>query len=508
MSDTPRRDGVDVVESPDSHEPTSGDVDLATETVRGVGWTAGAQIGRQVVQTGLSIVVARLLVPADFGQMSQVLVLTGLANLLADFGLGAALVQRRDLSERHRSSVFWLQAMLGVIVAAIVAGSAPLIARFYDDPDLVAVTLAISPYFFLSSLCTVQRALLMRAMRFRANAAIELSALGLGGVVCVIAAQLDAGVMSIVLQQLTFVAVTVAGLWTAAHWRPKMLFDRAAIRDLLPFSRNLLGFNVINYAIRNGDNLLVGRLMGATALGLYTRGYSILLYPSRQITAVVGKVMFASLSRVNDDVERLRRGYLRAVSVIALLTFPLMAGVALVADDLVPVLLGSKWNGAIDIIRIFALLGITESIASSVGWIYQSTGRTDVLLKWALYTGGVPLAGIAIGSLGDTVESVTIGYAVSTTLLVYPCFRVAGALIDLPVRDVARSVSGVAVCVVGMALVVGVVHLALPADASHVLSLAAKSLAGAVAYAALVHVIHVEAYRDLRARVADIRRSK
>ena len=487
----------------DVHSSTA---DLAGETVRGVGWTAGAQLGRQVLQTVFSIVVARLLLPEDFGQVAQIVVLAGLANILSDFGLGAALVQRKAIDERHRSSSFWLQAGLGLVVAAALVAASPLIAAFYGEPDLRLLTVVLAPNFLLSSLCTVQRALLTRAMRFRALAGVDLGAIAASGVVCVVAAASGAGVYAIVAQTLTATAVTLVLLWVMASWRPRATFDREALGDLLPFSRNLLGFTVINYAIRNSDNLLVGRLMGATALGLYTRGYSILLYPTRQISSVVGKVMFASLSKLNDDVDRLRRVYLRAVASIALVTFPLMVGLALVSEEFVLGVLGAKWSAAIPIIRIFCLLGALESVFTTVGWIYQSTGRTDVLFRWGLLMGGVPLAGIVVGSVIGTIEAVTVGYALTTTSLVYPAFRSAGRLIDMPFRDVVGAVGHVALCTAAMAVVVAATGLALPDGIGALGSLAVKGAVGAGTYAALVHLTRVAAYLDLRDTVLAQRR--
>lgn len=482
--------------------------DLAKATVRGVGWTAGAQVGRQVLQIATSLIVARLLLPSDFGTVAQVTVIANVANILGDFGLGAALVQRTQVEERHASTVFWGQAILGFVVSLVVAACAPLIAAFYGDPELRMLTLVLAPSFFVTSLCVVQRSLLTRAMRFKVTAVADVAALAVSGIVCVVAAASGAGMYAIVAQILSSTLVVLVLLWAFARWRPSWTFDLDALRDLLPFSKNLLGYTFINYTIRNGDNLLVGRLMGASALGLYSRGYSILLYPTRQITSVVGRVMFASLSRVNDDVVRLRRGYLRAVAAISVLSFPLMAGVALVAGDLVPVLLGDQWLEAVTIIRIFAVLGIFESVTTSIGWIFQSTGRTDVLLRMSLYIGGAPLIGIAVGSLGGTVESVTIGYAVATTAMAYPALRIAGRLIGLRVRGMVAAVAQVGACTIGMSLAVGAVALMLPDGIAHLPALAAKASVGATTYLVLLHAFGVEAYLDLRARVLELRRSK
>jgi PST family polysaccharide transporter len=477
---------------------TATDDGLASATVRGVGWSAGAQVGKQVAQITLSIVIARLLLPAAFGQLEQILVLAGLANLVADFGFGAALVQRKELTEEHRSSVFWVQLALGACVTLLLIAVAPLIAAFYRQAPLRGLTVLLAPNFLLLSVCTVPRSLLTRRMRFRTLAVIDVATLVIGGVVCVAMAAAGFGVVSMVVSMLVNSAATAVMLFAASPWKPRFLLHRESVRELLPYSRNLLGFSLVNYTIRNGDNLLVGRLLGAVALGLYDRGYSILLYPNRQISSVVGNVMFASMSRMSDDVDRLRRVYLRTVGAIALVTFPVMAGLALVAREFVPVVLGRQWVAAVPIIQIFCVLGATESITTTIGWIYQATGRTDVLLRWALVVGGVPLVGIVAGALMGSIEAVTIGYAICTTLLLYPAFRWAGKLIDLTFAEVVRTVRQVALCTIAMAAVVAGTAVALPADTAPVVRLFAKAAVGAVAYGALVHFGRVKAYVDLR----------
>jgi O-antigen/teichoic acid export membrane protein len=476
--------------------------DLASATVRGVGWTAAAQVAKQLAQMMISIVIARLLLPSAFGQIAQIVVLAGLGNLVSDFGFGAALVQRSTITEAHRSSVFWLQLALGGAMTAALAAASGVVASFYGDADLRPLALLLAPNFVLLSVATAQRSLLTRDLRFRALAVVDVASLVIGGVVGVALAVRGHGVESLVWSTLANSTVTAIALWSAATWRPTLRFDRGAIGELLPFSRNLLGFSFVNYAVRNGDNLLIGRLLGATALGLYTRGYSILLYPNRQISGVIGKVMFASMSRMNDDEDRLRRVYLRTVGVIALVTFPVMTGLALVAAEFVPVVLGQQWVAAVPIIRVFCLLGACESITTTVGWIYQSTGRTDMLLRWALIVGGVPLLGIVVGALVGTIEAVTIAYAVVTTVLLYPSFRSAGRLIGMEVGDVVRVVAGAATCTAAMAIAVGVASWALPPGVPTAFRLAAKCAIGAAAYLAAVHVAGVTAYVDLRETLA------
>ncbi|MEN3273797.1 MAG: hypothetical protein V7636_2558 [Actinomycetota bacterium] len=484
--------------APDPAPPTD---DLARNTVRGASWSAAGQAARQVVQFGISIVTARLLLPHDFGLVAQIVIINALANLITDIGLGAAIVQRKDLEERHTSSVFWVHVGLGTLVMATVMATAPLVASFYGEHELTNVLLVVALSYIPSSMCTVQRALLTRDMRFRATSMIDLVALAGSGGVCVVLAVAGAGVMSIAFQVVALNVITVVLLWAVGGWRPKRRFSRDAVRDLLPYSRNLFAFSIVNRLVRNGDNVIIGRSLGATDLGLYARGYSILLYPTRQITSVLGNVMFSSLSKLSDDPERLKRGYLRAIAIISLVTFPLMAGIAVVAHHFVPALLGNHWLPAVTIIRVFAIVGLGESVFTTVGWLYQATGRTDLLFRVGLALGLLPLAAIVIGVNIGTLDAVVAGYAIASLALLYPVIRIAGSLIDMTFTDVMCSLAPVSLCTAVMVAATLGVDAVLPSGMSHLAALAVDGAAGGAIYVALVHLLHIAPYLDARDQV-------
>lgn len=476
------------------------------QAVHGMKWTSAARGLTQLLNFGVMIVLARLLSPEDFGQVAMVAVLTGFVALFGELGFGAALVQRKQIGEEHRSSVFWLNVVTGLLLGGIVAGAAPLIADFYREPRLVWLTRVAALSFVVAPLNMVQKNLLSRGLAWKRLAWIEASASAGSSVSALALAFSGFGVWALVLKELIAGVLASVLLWTLSSWRPRLVIDRTALRELVGFSLHLMGFSAINYWARKTDDLLIGRLMGAPALGAYGRAYSLMLLPVQEVAAVLTKVMFPLLSRVQDDRALIKRLYLRTVAMIALLTFPLMAGLFVLAEHAVPFLYGPQWDDAIPILKVFCLIGMLQSIGATVGWIYQSQGRTDWMFRWGLVASVIFVAGIVLGALRGSALDVAWGYAIAALLLVGPSFAIPGRLIGMRAFEVARAVSGVFAC----ALVAGVaafgVGFLLPRQ-PHAVHLLVQGTALVATYALLLIGFRVQAFRELTTLVSKQRRA-
>ena len=475
-------------------------VSLRQKTIMGIGWTTVAQIGKQVLQFIISTILARLLTPQDFGLVGIIVVFTGFAKLFGELGFSAALIQRENLEERHYSSIFWLNLMAGLILTGLIMYIAPFVATFYNEPRLAPLAMLIAVNLLINSLNMVQNAILNRVMDFRWLALIEIATVIVAGVVAIVLAMTGYGVWSLAWQMLAASSITAVGLWCVTDWRPHLLFNLSAVAELLGFSANLLGFNVFNYWVRQGDNLLVGKFIGTAALGIYTRAYSIMSLPVSQVTGVLSRVMFPALSRVQNDKACVKRIYLRALGLIALITFPLMMGLMVVADHFVLALFGSKWSAVIPLLWIFSLSGMVQSISGTVGWIYTSQGRTDWMFKWVLGAGTLLIGSFIVGIWIGKVEAVAASYAFSeSVVLLYPAFAIPGRLIGMTFSEVIRSVAGIFGCASGMAVVVWTLGLLLPSNCPHWGYLAIQVPFGAFVYLAILHLFRVRAYREVKA---------
>ncbi len=471
---------------------------LKTRTITALGWSGAAQVVRQIMQFTISVILARMLSPQDFGMIGMIVVFTGFAAIFSELGMGAALIQKLDLSEHHLNSVFWVNIVVGILLTGIVVGVAPFIASFYDEPSIRLITMVIASSFFIGSLGVVQNSLLNKKMDFRRLAQVEITAVSLAGLVAIIMAIKGFGIWSLVAQSLFFTSISVVMMWSLSAWRPTLSFNTNALKELLGFSSNLLGFNIFNYWSRNIDNLMIGKFIGSSALGIYTRSYSLMMLPLTQISSVVSRVMFPSLSTIQDDLKRVKQIYLRSTQTIALVTFPVMMGLLVVAEPFIITIYGLKWLKVITILQILCPVGMVQSIGTTVGWIYTSQGRTDLMFKWGIFAGIVRGVSFAIG-LHWGVIGVAAAYCLSSyAILWYPGWTIAGRLINLSFSEMLKNLSGPFCSAIGMAAGIYVLGLLLPVYLPHWAYLAVQVPLGVVMYLLLIHTFRLKAYIELK----------
>jgi O-antigen/teichoic acid export membrane protein len=409
-------------------EPDIAAGSMSKSVASGVSWVAAAKLGTQGAQFLSGLVLARLLTPHDFGTIASVYVITGFTVLLFDLGFGPALVQLRDLTEQDLSTAFWINLLGGVVFALLLAAAGPLLASFYSQPALVYITpiLALS-FTFNVGICN--RALLARRMLFQAATVVEVGAAVAGFTTSIVLALLGAGVVSLAVGPVVQSIVLSAGLWVVAPWRPSQFIAKRSVRRLWRFSGGMLGFNVVNYWSRNADNLLVARVLGASALGYYARAYNLMLMPIQQVSQVVGRVMFPALTAMRDDKARVGTGYRRALHLINAITVPVLAALTAVAPGLVPLLWGPAWDATIPLLQILCLAGIPQCLAASVGWLYQSQGRTGTMFRMGLWTSAVQVLAIIVGlhwgTTGVALAILAKTWILSPITLYVPC-RIVG----------------------------------------------------------------------------------
>ncbi|WP_158705089.1 MOP flippase family protein [Salinibacter altiplanensis] len=466
------------------------------KTIRGLSWSVVAQVGKQVSQLVFIVILARLLSPREFGLVGMVLIITGFAKLFSSLGLGAALVQKQGIKEKHRSSVFWLNAGAGGLLTLGFVAGAPLIAEFYGEPLLVPVAMVLGVDFLIGGLSIVHRTLFRKEIDFKSLAIVEIASIGLAGTIGVGMAYAGFGVWSLVAKIMASSVVTAALLWILSPWVPRFTFSWEATKELMRFSLNLLGEKTINYWVRQVDDILIGKVLGSDPLGLYRYAYKIMLFPTRKISGVVSRVMFPSLSTIQEDTERVRQVFFRMIRTIALLTFPMMLGLMAVSHSFVVGVLGNQWSEMVPILRVFCVIGLVQSVGTLKGNIFLSQGRTDLMFRLGLFTKPVLISGIVIG-LQWGVNGVAFGYAIAVALVTYPEWHYAGKLVGFTYGDLAYELSGVFLCAVAMSVLVFVLGYVLPAHWPHWLRLLTQIPVGAGIYWCLIHSFEVRAYSEM-----------
>ncbi len=474
-------------------------MNLEKKTVKGVGWSGASQFLRVLFQFTITAILAHLLRPADFGLIAMVLVFTNLVTSFSDFGLTAAVVQRKEITDEHLSSSFWTNILAGLVLALALSALAPAVAYFYKESSLTLITITIASTFLVSSFGIVQTALLTKELRFKTLGIVDVSSVAISGTVAVVLAFAGFGVWSLVLQLVISSVTTVVLLWVLSSWRPKFLFRWQRIKELLGFGLNLTGFQFVNYFSRNLDNLLIGKVLGAVPLGFYNLAYRLLLFPLNNISAVVGRVMFPSLSVVQDDKDKVRLVYLRATRYIAAISFPMLMGLLVVAPQFIRVIFGPQWGRSIFLVQVFAIVGIEQSVGGSVGWIFQSQGRTDIMFRWSIFATTITAMAFVIG-LRWNAEGVAVAYATSSLLILYPALAIPFKLINLKVSRFIRQFDTIFLASAGMALLTAGlrVYLENAKWASDLLALILLVAAGIISFAVLLFIFDRQLIKEVR----------
>jgi len=471
---------------------------LRSKTLSGIVWNIVSQFGQQGLMFVIMVVLARLLSPHEFGLVAMVTVITSFANLFAEMGFSAALIQKQDIQPIHLSSVFWLNVIAGGALTLLFILGAPLLAAFYNEPALIPLTIASAVNFSIASLGIVQMTLKTKAMDFQTLSLVEITATGVAGGVAIGLAYGGFGVWSLVGQSLVLSGVTVILLWLLSDWRPRFQLHWGYIKELLGFSVSLFGTNILNYWARNIDYLLIGRFLGTDPLGIYYRAYDIMLVPLTSVSRVLSRVMFPSLALVQSDPQRVRNMFLRLTRTVALASFPMMFGLLVTVEPFVLTLFGDQWREMIPLLRVFALIGLLQSIITLNGNLYLSQGRADLQFKVSLAVKAVAITGIIIG-LRWGIVGVAVGYAVASVLCAYPSFFFAGKLVGLTFRQLLENLASVFVCAAGMAGLVWGLASFIPANWPVWLSLIVQVAVGGGLYLGLIHGLRVKAYQEARA---------
>jgi PST family polysaccharide transporter len=409
--------------------------DLKGRSVRGSAAMVLSEGGRFAIRMLGLAVMARLLTPADFGLLAMVATFTRLIEIFRDLGLATATVQRRDITQEQVSYLFWVNVLVGLVSTAITAALAPVAAWFYGEPDLTGITLVLAVAFVFGGLSVQHQALMRRQMKFSVLAWLRVCA-SLGSVtVGILAALQGAGYWSLVAMSLASGVIMTTGLWWVCGWRPgRPRRGTEATRALLAFGGNVTGTRLLAFFARNLDNILIGKFWGGDALGLYSKAYQLLMLPISQLTAPVTGVVVSALSRLQDQPERFRDYYRKAIQGLTALTMPIVVFTFVVADELVLLILGPQWGGTAVIFRLLAPAAFVGTFNGAAGWVWVALGQTDRQLRWGVLSTPCYIAAFAIGVVWGP-EGVAIAFSAVQCLLRYAGLRFCFATNFLSLRD-------------------------------------------------------------------------
>lgn len=491
-------------ELPGDSAPGPPPASLLMSGARGFLWTGGAQLLSQSLHIVIRLLLARLLVPADFGLVAMALVLLSVTSLITDLGLGNALVQRPVLEERHRSTAFWLTGIVSLSLFALFFLGAPAASWFFDEARVAPILRALSFTLLLAAPESTYAALLTRKMDFKSLALRQILATGIAGAAGIGAALAGLGVIALVIHALVQALTSSILLAWRAGWWPRWRFSRSALDELWGFGKWVAGARALNYLNRNFDNLLIGRFLGARALGLYSFSYQAVLLPLVYVARPVAAVSFPAFAQIQGDRERCARGYLRTLEMITLVAWPLAALGAVASPAAVPLLVGEQWRAAIPIFQILSGVAALHAFMNLASTLFEALGKSRVGFRWIVLVVPVNLVGFAVGLAWGPV-GVATGFLVAALVLVPFHSLLVTRLIPLPIASLAALFARGLVLAAGVAGAWRLLALALE-PARGILPLAATAAATGLVCLALGFALFRQALRSLREVVAGLLR--
>jgi PST family polysaccharide transporter len=381
-----------------------------------------------------TIVLARLLFPEDFGIVAMATIFTSVIVQIGDFGFSEALIQRKDISTSHLSTTFWAGLAIGVIFCIVTVAASTLVATFFRNEQVGPVLAVSSLAFVIAPLRSVHGALLRKRLQFTR---FSISEIGQGIAFSIIAVPMafaGFGVWSLVLGSLASQISLVILRWSLCPWHPSIMFSFKSLRDLRGFGLNLTGSRAARSLADRLDYLIIGRFLLSGPLGFYNLAFRITSFFTTMVDMTVGRVAFPTFSIIQDNNEQLRRGFTKGLAYLSLVVFPSLAGLAIVAPELVNVVLGPRWAAAVIPIQILCVAAVFTSISVTTGPVLRSKGRPDIELKANLIKAAllVPslLLGVRFGIMGVAVAVSMVSLIIWFTRQV-----LANRLISLRMRD-------------------------------------------------------------------------
>lgn len=336
---------------------------LKEKVAGGVAWSIAEKVGSMLLQMVVSIVVARLLVPEDFGVMAILTFFTALALVMVDSGFSQTLIRKDSPSREDYQSVFAFNIGVSVVLYVALVALAPVVARYYELPVIAKIAPVLFLLLPINALCVIQNTIFTREFRFQLLSKANFAASLVAGAVAIAMALAGCGVWSLVGQRVATLAVKTLILWVRSDWRPSLGLSMRPVREMAPFSFRLLTTDLISSVYNNISQMFIGKIYSADTLGFFNQAQKFKDLPLTSAMQSVQSVTYPALSKIGDQREKFAESYRQVLMVVAFMLFPAMIGIAVVAEDLFALLLGEKWMPTVPYLQILCLTGLFQPLA-------------------------------------------------------------------------------------------------------------------------------------------------
>ncbi|REG77488.1 lipopolysaccharide biosynthesis protein [Algoriphagus antarcticus] len=388
-------------------------MNLRKKTIKGVLWNAFEMFGGKIIQIVITVILARMLTPEDFGVIGLLVIFTELSKVILDSGFSQALIRKQDSDQTDFTSVFYFNIFIGIVVYSGLYLLAPLISDFYNYPELTNISRVVFLTIFINSFGIVQNAKIIKEVNFKILANRTIIANLLAGILAVYLAYNGFGVWALVIQMVLASFLRVIFLWVFAKWVPSLSFSFKPIRILFAFSGNLLLSGMFDVIASNIQTLLIGKFYTKADLGFYTQGKQLSVIPSQTLTTVVRNVTYPTLSVLQNKDEQLKQAYRKVIRIAFFIVFPLMLGLVVVADKLIPLVLGDAWKPAVKYFMLLCITGAIFPLYSINQNIFLIKGNSKLYLMVSIALRIITFISIAI-TIWYSVLVLVIGQVIAT----------------------------------------------------------------------------------------------
>ena len=412
---------------------------LKNKTVKGMGWSVLENVTRLGVTFVVSIVLARLLSPEEYGLIGILTIFIAIFNAIVDSGFTNALIRKQDATDTDYSTVFYTNLVLSVVLAAVLFFCAKPISVFFERLELVSLTQVMSSVVIINALSIVQRVRTTKAIDFKTQTKITfISSIG-SGVIGIVMAYMGYGVWALVGQQISNQLFSTLLFWFYNKWMPKLVFSWASFEEMWAFGSKLLASGLIDTAWKEVYQVVIGKYYSPATLGLYTRAKQFADLCSSNLTSVVQRVSYPVLSSIQDDRLRLKSAYQRVIKTTMLPTFVLMLGVAAVAKPMVIVLIGEQWLPCVPLLQIICTFKMLYPLHAINLNMLQVQGRSDLFLKLEIIKKIIAVGPLLLGIFVD-IYLMLAGSLVTSLIAYYLNAYYSGPFLNYSIKEQIKDI--------------------------------------------------------------------
>ena len=413
---------------------------LKSQTIKGVFWSFIEKFGSQLILLISQIVLARLLEPKDFGLLGMLAIFIAVSQAFIDSGFDNALIQKKEVNQTDYSTVFYFNITIGIVLYLILFFAAPLIADFFHQPLLVDLTRVVCIVLAVNSFGLIQFVKFKIEMNFKAIAQVVVIANLLSAFVGIAMALMGFGVWALAGQIIGIYFFRTVLFWIKSSWRPSFIFSFQSFKQLFSFGSKLLLSGIINQVFQNIYLMVIGRIFSASLLGFYTQAKKLQEVPVTTLAQVVGNVTFPAFSKIQDDNIKLREGFRKLIKLMVFINFPLMLGLAVVAEPLLVLILGEKWLPSVPYFQLLCIAGMIYTLHASNLNILKVKGRSDLFLYLEIIKKTIVVIAIFIG-LNWGIIGLIVGQICTSFISFFINAFYTGKLISYTIPNQLKDIS-------------------------------------------------------------------